>query len=119
MSYFDGPPVISCAVFGMHEGLLTEAVNAFVHPFWDKVRDSVAGKALDMRRQDFFGGAMLPMAELEYPASCKNSNHTKHALLCAAIKPVYTRGSVPAVRSPNPSPNSGFLWNASRSGCTA
>ena len=66
ISYFDGPPVISCAAFAMHEGRLTEAVDAFAHPFWDRVRDSVAGKAIDMRRQGFFGAAMLPMAELEY-----------------------------------------------------
>jgi len=66
ISYFDGPPVITCAAFAMHEGRLTEAVDAFAHPFWDRVRTSVADKAIDMRRQGFFGAAMLPMAELEY-----------------------------------------------------
>ena len=66
ISYFDGPPVISCAAFAMHEGRLTEAVDVFAHPFWEHVRDSVAEKAIDMRRQGFFGAAMLPMAELEY-----------------------------------------------------
>jgi fructose 1,6-bisphosphate aldolase/phosphatase len=30
------------------------------------VRDRVAGKAIEMRRQGFFGAAMLPMSELEY-----------------------------------------------------
>jgi fructose 1,6-bisphosphate aldolase/phosphatase len=30
------------------------------------VRDNVAKKAIDMRRQGFFGAAMLPMTELEY-----------------------------------------------------
>ncbi|HFC53563.1 MAG TPA: fructose 1,6-bisphosphatase [Gammaproteobacteria bacterium] len=66
ISYFDGPPVVSCAAFAMHEGRLTEAVDAFAHPFWDKVRDRVADKAMEMRRQGFTGAAMLPMAELEY-----------------------------------------------------
>jgi fructose 1,6-bisphosphate aldolase/phosphatase len=66
ISYFDGPPVVSCAAFAMHEGKLTEAVDAFAHPFWDRIRDRVSDKALGMRRQGFFGAAMLPMAELEY-----------------------------------------------------
>lgn len=66
ISYFDGPPVVSCAAFALHEGRLTEAVDAFAHPFWDTVRDTVARKAIGMRRQGFFGAAMLPMSELEY-----------------------------------------------------
>lgn len=66
ISYFDGPPVITCAAFAMHEGKLTEAVDAFAHPFWDRVRGNVSDKAMEMRRQGFFGAAMLPMAELEY-----------------------------------------------------
>ena len=66
ISYFDGPPVVSCAAFAMHKGVLTEALDAFAHPFWDKVRDNVADKAMEIRRQGFFGAAMLPMSELEY-----------------------------------------------------
>lgn len=66
ISYFDGPPVVSCAAFAMHEGKFTEAVDAFAHPFWDTVRENVSNKAIDMRRQGFFGAAMLPMSELEY-----------------------------------------------------
>ncbi len=66
ISYFDGPPVVSCAAFAMHDGQLTEALDAFAHPFWDTVRGRVADKALEMRRQGFSGAAMLPMAELEY-----------------------------------------------------
>jgi fructose 1,6-bisphosphate aldolase/phosphatase len=65
-SYFDGPPLVSCAAFAMHEGRLTEPWDAFSHPFWNSVRDKVAGKAVEIRRQGFFGGAMLPMSELEY-----------------------------------------------------
>jgi len=66
ISYFDGPPVVSCAAFAMHDGKLTEAVDAFAHPFWNTVRDTVSNKAMGMRRQGFFGAAMLPMSELEY-----------------------------------------------------
>jgi len=66
ISYFDGPPVVTCAAFAMHEGKMTEAVDAFAHPFWDRVRDRVSDKAMEMRRQGFFGAAMLPMSELEY-----------------------------------------------------
>jgi len=50
----------------MHDGRFTEAVDAFAHPFWDAVRERISGKAIEMRRQGFFGAAMLPMTELEY-----------------------------------------------------
>lgn len=66
ISYFDGPPVVSCAAFSVHDGKLTEPVDVFAHPFWDEVRERVSAKAVDMRRQGFFGAAMLPMSELEY-----------------------------------------------------
>ncbi|MDN5849449.1 MAG: fructose-1,6-bisphosphatase [Nitrococcus sp.] len=66
VSYFDGPPVVTCAAFACHEGRLTEPVDAFAHPFWDAVREHVAAKAMEMRRQGFFGSAMLPLAQLEY-----------------------------------------------------
>ena len=65
-SYFDGPPLISCAAFCVHKGKLTEPADAFAHPFWNHVRDKVARKTLDIREQGFFGAAMLPMSELEY-----------------------------------------------------
>jgi len=66
VSYFDGPPSVSCAAFTVHEGRLTEPVDVFANPFWDEVRRRVSEKAIEMRRQGFFGAAMLPMAELEY-----------------------------------------------------
>ena len=66
ISYFDGPPVISCAAFCVHDGRLTEPQDCFAHPFWNHVRDRVAAKAIDIRRQGCFGAAMLPMDELEY-----------------------------------------------------
>jgi fructose 1,6-bisphosphate aldolase/phosphatase len=65
-SYFDGPPLVTCAAMCVHEGKLTEPLDAFAHPFWDTVRERAASKAVEMRRQGFFGAAMLPMAELEY-----------------------------------------------------
>jgi len=65
-SYFDGPPLVSCAAFCVHKTRLTEPADTFAHPFWDEVRSQVSRKAIDMRRQGFNGAAMLPMAELEY-----------------------------------------------------
>lgn len=65
-SYFDGPPLVSCAAFCVHDGKLTEPIDAFSHPFWNHVRDKVSGKMLAMREQGFSGAAMLPMSELEY-----------------------------------------------------
>ena len=65
-SYFDGPPLVSCAAFCVHQGKLTEPADAFSHPFWNHVRDKVARKALEIREQGFSGAAMLPMSELEY-----------------------------------------------------
>ena len=66
ISYFDGPPVVSCAGFCVHNGKLTEPIDGFGQPFWDTVRNHVANKAIEMRRQGFVGTAMLPMSELEY-----------------------------------------------------
>jgi fructose 1,6-bisphosphate aldolase/phosphatase len=66
ISYFDGPPIVSCAGFCVQQGKLTEPVDNFAHPFWDTVRDTASRKSIEMRRQGFFGAAMLPMSELEY-----------------------------------------------------
>ncbi len=66
ISFFDGPPIISCAAFCVHNGKLTEAVDCFDHPFWDYIRMKVAEKALEIRRQGFSGPAMLHYSELEY-----------------------------------------------------
>lgn len=66
VSFFDGPPVISCAAFCVHDGTLTDPVDAFDHPFWDTIRHQCSLKAIEMRRQGFFGPAMLHMDELEY-----------------------------------------------------
>ncbi len=66
VSFFDGPPVVSCSVYCVHDGRLTESVDAFDHPYWDYVRNEVSQKATEIRRQGFFGNAMLPYSELEY-----------------------------------------------------
>ncbi len=50
----------------MHEGKLAEAVDAFAHPLWDRVRDTLSHEAIAMRRQGFDGAARLPMSEPEY-----------------------------------------------------
>lgn len=66
ISFFDGPPQVSCAAFCVHEGRLTEAADAFDHPYWDQIRLKIAQKASDIREQGFSGAAMLPYSELEY-----------------------------------------------------
>jgi fructose 1,6-bisphosphate aldolase/phosphatase len=65
-SYFDGPPLVSCAAFCVQNGKLTEPVDVFDHPFWDHIRHKASRKMIEMREQGFSGPAMLPMAELEY-----------------------------------------------------
>lgn len=59
-------PMVCGLGFSMHEGRLTEPSDLFADPFWHGVRDHVAQKAIEMRRQGFFGPAMLAMSELEY-----------------------------------------------------
>ncbi len=66
MSFFDGPPGVSCLAFCVHEGRLTEPADAFDHPFWDHIRVEISKKAVEVRRQGFSGPAMLGMNELEY-----------------------------------------------------
>ncbi len=66
VSFFDGPPIVSCLAFSLREGKLTEACDVFDHPYWDWVRSNVAKKASDIRAQGFSGAAMLSYADLEY-----------------------------------------------------
>lgn len=66
ISFFDGPPVVSCLAFCVHHGKFTEPADAFDHPYWDWVRNNVSRKATELRQQGFFGSAMLPYSELEY-----------------------------------------------------
>jgi fructose 1,6-bisphosphate aldolase/phosphatase len=66
VSYFDGPPIVACHAFCVHNGTLTEPADAFDHPLWDYVRDKTSRKAVELREQGFSGVAMLPYSELEY-----------------------------------------------------
>lgn len=66
VSFFDGPPMVSCLAFCVREGKFTEPADAFDHPLWEEVRMQAARKALEIRRQGFYGCAMLPYSELEY-----------------------------------------------------
>ena len=66
ISFFDGPPAVSCLAFSVKNGKLTEPADAFDHPYWDYVRNNVSQKAEEIRKQGFSGPAMLPMTELEY-----------------------------------------------------
>ena len=71
ISYFDGPPVVSSLAFCVRDGKLTEPVDAFDQPFWDYIRNKASKKALEIRRQGFYGQAMLPFIELEYTGITK------------------------------------------------
>ncbi len=66
VSYFDGPPIVSCHALCVHNGKFTESADAFAHPFWDYIRQEISRKSVELRRQGFFGPAMLPYEELEY-----------------------------------------------------
>jgi len=66
VSYFDGPPIVSAVALCVHNGKFTEEVDAFDHPYWDHIRSKASAKAEEIRKQGFFGSAMLGMNELEY-----------------------------------------------------
>ena len=66
VSFFDGPPIVSCLAFSVSGGNLTESIDAFDHPYRDWVREKAAQKAHEIRRQGFSGPAMLGIHDLEY-----------------------------------------------------
>jgi fructose 1,6-bisphosphate aldolase/phosphatase len=66
ISFFDGPPVVTCAAFCVQKGKLSGPADAFDHPYWDWIRGEISRKATDIRKQGFSGAAMLPYSELEY-----------------------------------------------------
>jgi len=55
---------VSAAAYSVHNGKLMKPWYCFDHPYWDLVRTQIAQKAQDIRRQGFFGPAMLGMGEL-------------------------------------------------------
>ncbi len=66
ISFFDGPPIVSCIAFSMKDGKFAEPADAFDHPFWDQIRVIASRKAIEIRDQRFFGPAMVGYEELEY-----------------------------------------------------
>ncbi len=59
-------PMVAGLAFSLKEGRFSEPVDLFADPVWDTVRAQAVEKAQAMRRQGFYGPAMLPMEELEY-----------------------------------------------------
>jgi fructose 1,6-bisphosphate aldolase/phosphatase len=59
-------PMVCALGFSVHDGRLTGPADLFADPVWTHVRDQIAAKALEMRRQGFFEPATLPFSELEY-----------------------------------------------------
>jgi fructose 1,6-bisphosphate aldolase/phosphatase len=59
-------PIVSCCLFSMHNGKLTEPVDAFDTPDWDYFRKKAVEKAEYMREQGFIHPATLIPEELEY-----------------------------------------------------
>ena len=66
ISYWDGPCIVSGAAINVQKGKFTDPHDVFEHPFWDYIRDRASEKFLELRRQGFFGPAMVGMNELEY-----------------------------------------------------
>ena len=87
VSFFDGPPVVTCAAFCVHKGKFTEPVDAFDHPFWDWVRNRTAEKAAEIRQQGFSGPAMLPYSELEYGGVSEKMKELDERFIVREAKP--------------------------------
>lgn len=87
VSYFDGPPIVSCLGFCVKDGRLTEPVDLFDHPFWDWVRDKISQKAAELRRQGFSGPAMLGYNELEYGGITERMNHLEGRFVVRQPRP--------------------------------
>jgi len=66
VSFFDGPPIVNCLAFSVKSGKLTEPADVFDQPYWEYVREEVSEETEELRRQGFFGSAMVPESELEY-----------------------------------------------------
>jgi len=85
---FATPPIVSYAGFCVQKDKLTKAVDNFEHPFWDTVRDNAGRKSIEMRRQGFFGAAMLPMSELEYTGIVEKRTELEPRFKVRAGEPV-------------------------------
>lgn len=59
-------PIVTCALFSMHEGKFTAYTDGFSTPDWDYFRNKAVQKAEFMREQGFIHPATLIPEELEY-----------------------------------------------------
>lgn len=60
-------PLVACVAYSVNrKGMLSERVDLFGNEAWDEARLKAQRKADEIRRQGFFGAAMLPTQELEY-----------------------------------------------------
>ncbi|MER3425971.1 MAG: fructose 1,6-bisphosphatase [Thermus sp.] len=59
-------PMVTALGFSLKDGRLSGPIDLFSDPAWEPIRAKAVEKAMEMRRQGFYGPAMLPMEELEY-----------------------------------------------------
>ena len=64
-------PIVQALVFSMRQGRLTGPFDGFSTPDWDRVRETAARKAQEMRSQGFVHPATLVPEELEYAEGYK------------------------------------------------
>jgi Archaeal fructose 1,6-bisphosphatase len=72
---------VSAAAYSVRRGKLTEAADCFAQPYWDNIRARIAGKAEEIRKQGFFGPAMLGMGELEYTQMAPTLKNLEKSLI--------------------------------------
>jgi len=62
-------PIVACVAYSVNRaGKLSQQVDIFGNPVWDRTRLRAQEKGEEMRKQGFVGPAMLPVQELEYSA---------------------------------------------------
>ncbi|NIP59534.1 MAG: fructose 1,6-bisphosphatase, partial [Gemmatimonadetes bacterium] len=62
-------PIVCCVAYSVNkDGKLSQRVDVFGNPVWDRTRLRAQEKGEEIRKQGFVGPAMLPMQELEYSA---------------------------------------------------
>jgi len=63
---FDGPPRVTALGFQLHNGMITEPVDLFDDPAFDRIRAEALHITDYMRRMGPFEPHRLPMADMEY-----------------------------------------------------
>jgi fructose 1,6-bisphosphate aldolase/phosphatase len=86
-SFFNGPPIVSCAAFSICEGRLTEPVDAFDNPFWDVVRARSAEKALEGWQNGFFAAPSHPGREPVGPSPLLEPAGAARRILSQSLNP--------------------------------